>query len=150
MGARQFGFFASIMLASAAGALGQASPPNDSFANRTVITGSSLTFTGTLAGATLETGEPATSCSTSVSGGSVWWTWTASDSTPVTISIVRDYSSYNSFNTWLEVCSGTNLNALTEIDCNRFDGPPGRYVKFAATAGTPYQSVANRSWPVAR
>jgi hypothetical protein len=59
------------------------------------VTGSSITFTGTLAGATLEDMEtnavhwgddPAPDL------GSVWWTWTAPQSSTVVIQILRDYS----------------------------------------------------------
>jgi len=52
-----FEFFAALALASATGAFAQ-TPANDDFANRTVLSGSSISFTGSLAGATLEPNEP--------------------------------------------------------------------------------------------
>jgi hypothetical protein len=44
--------------------------------------------------------------------------------------------------------TGTNLNALTWVDNggNGFGGPVGRYVAFAATAGTIYQFRAQGTW----
>ena len=124
---RDFTFGAGLFFHSAAVAFCQSPPVNDDFVNRTVLSGSSINFAGTLAGATLESGEPTASCGAPISGGSVWWTWTATESVPVVISISRDYSSFDSQNSWLEVCGGTDLTNLTEIDCNRFDGPAGRY-----------------------
>jgi hypothetical protein len=121
-------------------------PANDNFTNAIPLGGSSLTFAGTLAGATIESGEPLSSCSVAVTGGSVWWTWTAPTSTTVVIAILRDYATFSASNTWLQVCSGTNLGALAEIDCNRFDGPANRYVKFAATEGVVYQFRVFGGW----
>src|SRR5580765_6375266 len=56
--------------------IGQSAPPNDAFANRTVLTGSSVSVAGTLAGATLESPEINGSVPPGAqsSGGSVWWT----------------------------------------------------------------------------
>src|SRR5579871_3345576 len=59
---------------------GQTPPPNDNYSNSIVISGTDVTFSGTLAGATIENfreesyyedwfGYGAT--------GSVWWNWTA-------------------------------------------------------------------------
>ena len=67
-----------------------APPPNDNFADRIVLQGNWLTFTGTLAGATRE--EP---CFPSLvyplihGNGDVWWSWTAGDSLPVTLMVER-------------------------------------------------------------
>ena len=52
-----FSFFAALALISANSAFAQSPPANDDFANRTVLTGSSITFTGTLVGATSEPAE---------------------------------------------------------------------------------------------
>src|SRR5439155_1445237 len=78
--------------------------------------------------------------------GSVWWTWTASQSITVTIAILRDNPSVNSAGTGLWVYSGTNLTGLTLLDANTFDNPSGRYVAFAATAGTSYQFRVVGTW----
>jgi len=106
---RKFTLGAALLFYSAVVAFCQSPPLNDNFSNRTVLSGSSLSFTGTLASATLESGEPTTSCDAPVFGGSVWWSWTATESVPVVIAISRDYSSFDSQNSWLEVCGGTDL-----------------------------------------
>src|SRR6267142_7117087 len=103
MNTRQIGFVAAVMFVPGGIALGQSSPPNDDFANRTVLSGSPITFNGTLVGATFESAEtdggvPPGALTT---GGSVWWSWTASESTTVTIGIVRDNPSVNSTGTSL-------------------------------------------------
>src|SRR5262245_31925646 len=99
MNIRAITFCAGLTLASVVAALCQPPPANDNFADRTALSGSSLTFSGTLAGATLETGEPTNACSALVSGGSVWWTWTAAESTAVVLAIIGDYSGCGSCNT---------------------------------------------------
>ena len=130
-----FGFYTSVLLVSAISSLAQ--PANDNFDNRTVLSGSPVSFGGSLFGATLETGENnATYYSIpSWATGSIWWTWTASASGPVVISISRAQDSYNH----VSVYTGTSLNALTIVNYETFMGPAGRYVRFAATAGTSYQ-----------
>jgi hypothetical protein len=69
---------------------GQAPPPNDNFSNRIALSGSSVSFSGTLAGATLESREalggflgdliPTTQ--------SVWWTWTAPQTSLVVVEMI--------------------------------------------------------------
>src|ERR1051325_888540 len=59
-------------------------PPNDDFENRILLQGSSVSFTGILAGATLEEYDLAWSPE-AYGDATVWWSWIASDSTPVTI-----------------------------------------------------------------
>src|SRR5438093_739662 len=147
MSTRQIASFAAAMLLSVAGALGQ-TPANDDFANRTPLTGSSVTFAGTLAGATLENAETNSSFPGSPrnSGGSVWWTWTASESTTVVIAMLRDYSSISSTNTALYAYTGTDLNGLTLLDTNSFDAPLGRYVFFSASPGASYQFRVAGGW----
>ena len=65
-------------------------PPNDNFANRIVLTGHSLTFTGITAGATY---EPPTEAWWVTGGPSVWWSWTATETAPVTLQILRSSKS---------------------------------------------------------
>jgi len=117
--------FMGIMLVSIAAAFGQA-PANDDFANRIPLSGSSITFTGTLAGATLEDpeGDYYHFPGALFSGGSVWWTWTASESSIMMMTVQRDYSIVDSSNTVLYVYTGSNLNALTLVDNNSFDCHP--------------------------
>ncbi len=71
------------------------SPPNDHFTNRIVLTGNSITFTGTLAGATTETipngpeevpGYPFVQI---LNRHSVWWSWTPTESLPVTFQVLE-------------------------------------------------------------
>src|SRR5215813_12717626 len=84
MSKRLFGFFAALALVSAK-AFAQ-TPANDDFANRTVLSGSSISFSGSLAGATIETGEIRSPFYWTVgANGSVWWTWTAPASTTVVL-----------------------------------------------------------------
>jgi len=143
-----FGFCTALLLASATAVFAQSPPNNDDFANRTVLTGSSSTFTGTLVGATFEPAEtnytfPGISYS---SGRSVWWTWTAPESMAVVIAIRPESWPYLT-NGMLEVYTGTNLTALSNIAGVFFSKPPSGYVRFDATAGTSYQiRVAAVAW----
>jgi hypothetical protein len=138
------GFLIALTLASAPCAFGQTPPPNDDFANRTVLTGSSITFTGTLVGATSEPAETTNNLIYFAWWPSVWWTWTAAESTTVVIAIQPDGWANNT-NAWLAVYGGTNLNGLTLLGNhgvnygNAFTKPPCGYVRFQATAGTSYQ-----------
>src|SRR5437660_7808955 len=78
-------------------------PPNDNFADRIVLSGTSITFTGTLAGATAEwigdwfepNGYPFTCCSPGAP--SVWWEWTTPESSAVTLLLEPIGSSVQSF-----------------------------------------------------
>jgi len=141
---RQFTFCAALMFSSATTAFAQSPPANDDFANRTVLTGSSITFTGTLVGATSEPAEtniPPLLFSTWPFGRSVWWTWTAAESTTVVIAIQPDGWA-NTTNAELSVFGGTNLNSLSSVGYfvgAAFTKPPCGYVRFQATAGTSYQ-----------
>jgi hypothetical protein len=54
-------------------AYGAAPPPNDDFADAAPVGGSSGSVTGTLTGATLESGEPRPSSGSAT----IWWAWTA-------------------------------------------------------------------------
>jgi hypothetical protein len=136
------GFFAAIVLLSVNPAFAQAPPNNDDFAHRNPLTGSSITFTGTLVGATFEPAETNSSFPGMFysSGRSVWWTWTASESTAVVIAI-RPESWPSLTNGTLDVLSGTSLDALSRANTfpTLFSKPPSGYVRFDATAGTSYQ-----------
>jgi hypothetical protein len=120
-------------------------PANDNFTNRTVITGSTITFNGTLAGASLEAAENGPPFNSS-SGGSVWYSWTAPASTRVVVELVRDYTNFSSSNTTFAAYTGADITALTFVDGNNFDWPSGRYAAFAATAGTSYQFRVAGGW----
>src|SRR5690242_1859092 len=114
--------FIVCVLASALGALAQA-PPNDTFDDRTVVTGSSVTLAGSLAGATVENGErdpaiyPATNAP---GGGSVWWSWTAPTSSTVVISMAT--VSPNRVGVW----TGTSLDSISLGVWSSSPKPAGR------------------------
>lgn len=131
---RKLGFCATLMLASVMSGFAQ-TPVNDNFDNRTVLSGSSVTFSGSLAGATLESGETNGTYSSFGGTGSLWWTWTAAVTGPVVISMPNSPPTHNV----VAVYTGANLNALTEGAFTYFAKPPGRYLQFNATAGIAYQ-----------
>jgi hypothetical protein len=135
MNKRQLTFCAAQMLALTTATFAQSPPANDNFADRIALIGSSLTFTGTLVGATFESAEP-TGAYGVPGGGSVWWTWTAPTDSRVVIEIPPNPFTTNAE---LEVYTGTALNALTLVDQNMFGFPPGRYVSFMAYTTNAYQ-----------
>jgi hypothetical protein len=134
-----------------AASFAQASPVNDDFTNRTVLIGSSVTFTGTLEGATLETGEPAGQTppgslgiwpyqySAQVQAASVWWSWTAETSGPVTVEF-PDLSMTNSvmmgaIDVWTGTGWPSDFQFVAGININIGRHP---FFTFSATAGTTY------------
>lgn len=135
IGASYCGYLASNMVTQVCPLQGQATS-NDNFANRTVLTGSSITFTGTLVGATLETFEDGVPGYMPTGGGSVWWTWTAPETTRVVIEI--PHTPYTT-NAALAVYTGNAIYALTLVDQSLFGDPPGRYVSFLASPTNTYQ-----------
>lgn len=109
-------------------------PGNDLFANRTDIgSGDALTFTGTNARATAETGEPAHAGR--AAAASVWWKWTAATSGLVTLSTAG-----SQIDTTLAVYSGSAVNALVLVRANDDAASNSGFsmVRFHATAGTSY------------
>jgi hypothetical protein len=136
------------MLGFAIGGLCQSPPANDNFANPIVLTGTSIAFTGSLAGATLEGAETNYNFPGNSVGGSIWWTWTAPQSAIVTITLRLDYAGLSFSGAEVNVYTGTNLSALTGVDGggNSFSGPVGRYVAFPATGGVSYQFRAEGNW----
>jgi hypothetical protein len=114
-------------------------PPNDNFANRTVLTGTNVTVSGSNVNATREPGEPFHWASTG--GKSVWWTWQAPKSGTVTISTAG-----SSFDTILAVYTGNSVGALTLIQNNDdFGGKTTSQVSFSATSGIVYQIAVDGS-----
>jgi hypothetical protein len=138
---RGLAFCAGVVLGSALAGFCQTAPPNDNFTNAAALTGTSITFTGTLVGASfesIETNSTPPFVGGPQTGGSVWWTWTAPQSSTVVIELVRDYSIPTGY-TEFDVFSGMTLNALTWEGENSFDKPFARYVAFTASAGMSYQ-----------
>lgn len=87
--------------------LTQAPPPaNDSFGSRTVLVGARATDAGSNVGASVDTGESATT-------GSVWWTWTAPTAGVATFS-----TEGSTFDTVLTLFRGTALAQLQTLAAN--------------------------------
>lgn len=109
------------------------SPPNDDFAGRTILSGTSLNVSASNAGATKEAGEQ--NHATNPGGRSLWWSWTAPTSGTVTIGTTGV-----TLDTVLAVYTGTALNALTEVVANDdFDGNLFSRVTFPVTQNVTYQ-----------
>jgi hypothetical protein len=110
-----------------------APPANDSFANSVVISAGGGQVSGTNVEATKETGEP--NHDGKLGGKSVWWTWTPSTGSSVTIDTIG-----SNFDTVLAIYTGTSVNALTPVASN--DDAAGGFtsrVAFTAIAGTAYR-----------
>jgi subtilisin family serine protease len=113
--------------------LGAGGPANNDFVDRITVSGSSVTTTGSNAGADKESGEPNHAQS---GGASVWWSWTA----PANGSVTVDTAGSN-YDTLLGVYTGTAVNALTTIGTNDDASGLGlrSRVTFTASAGVTYQ-----------
>jgi len=103
--------------------------PNDMFADRFELTGSSATVFGSNIDATAEAGEPINF----YGGKSVWWTWTA----PADGSVVIDTVG-SDFDTTLAMYLGSSVSTLTRLTRN--DDAVGLQSRIAleARAGTTY------------
>ncbi len=98
-------------------------PPNDNFANRTILHGSALSLTNSSLLATLESGEPGDG-----SGNpSIWWSWTPLTSGWVTLTS----ATYDN----LLVYTGNSLDSLVPV-------PLDSSGTFYATGGTAYAIAA--------
>ena len=107
-------------------------PANDSFANRTLISGLAFSVSGANNNATKEFSEP--NHGGNAGGKSVWWTWTAPFSGRATVSTAG-----SNFDTLLAVYTGSAVNGLTTINSNDNDGTNvTSSVMFNCVAGTPY------------
>ncbi|UFP94293.1 FG-GAP repeat domain-containing protein [Gloeobacter morelensis] len=101
-------------------------PANDNFADREVISGKSVTVSGSNIGATREVGEPVDPFGSV--GASVWYSWTAPTSGTVTLTTVT-----SSFSPLLSVFTGDAVSSLTPVASSSFS------LTFEAVAGTTYQ-----------
>lgn len=106
-------------------------PPNDNFANASVILlGQSLLTNNTAAG--LEAGEPAPSCvDPDYYGKTVWFAYTPSDSGAVT----ADSGEYWTF---IAAYTGRDLGSLTEFGCRSGWYPVPLMLPLMVEAGTTY------------
>lgn len=118
--------------------------PNDYFANRLNLNGSSITTEGSNLDATKEPDEP--NHAGQPGGKSVWWSWTAPIAGRVTISTAS-----SDFDTLLGVYVGVAVNALTPVASND-DDPDGGVtsrVTFDAKAGGVYEIAVDELGGVA-
>lgn len=120
-----------------------ARPANDAFASRTTLSG----VTGTVVGDNLESsaqsGEPAPTATRANAGAaSLWYSWTATTSGPVTMSTTSGVADRD---TTLDVYTGTAVSGLTRVAGN--DEPGGAShlaaVALTASAGTTYAVAVN-------
>jgi hypothetical protein len=89
-----------------------APPANDDFADATTVTGVPYSDTVEVTGATLQTGEPVSSCrETAAPNGTVWYASTPTQTTTVKISRTAPFESI------LTVYTGRSLSSLTERAC---------------------------------
>jgi hypothetical protein len=108
-------------------------PPNDAFANRTVLSGKNVRTTGSSIGATKEAGEPKHAGNSG--GSSVWWTWTAQTSGEVTLTTTN-----SDFDTVLAVYSGSSVSTLSLVTSDDDSGTDGTSsLTFTAGMGEVYQ-----------
>lgn len=129
---------ATLTVVSSTGGGGSGSTPaNNAFASATVVSGASVSVTGSNVGANKESGEPVHP--DSAGGASVWWAWTAPASGTATV-----FTSGSSFDTILAVYTGTTVSALTRIASND-DGGSGSasLLTFNAAAGTTYRILVD-------
>lgn len=115
-------------------------PANDRFANRTPLSGTDVSVTGTNRGATRESHEPKPV--EDAGKPSVWWSWTATASGEVTVSTAE-----SDFDTTLAVYTGSALRRLELVaandDANLEAGILTSALRFDALAGGTYQIVVN-------
>ncbi len=110
-------------------------PVNDLFANRSSLSASSGSSSGTNVNATSEAGEPNHA---GVAGGaSIWWKWTA----PATGQVNLDTGG-SGFTTLLAVYTGAAVSSLTPVAAST-NGNGGIY--FQAQAGTEYEIAVDGS-----
>ncbi|HWY77035.1 MAG TPA: S8 family serine peptidase, partial [Verrucomicrobiae bacterium] len=108
-------------------------PPNDNFANATILSGTAAMVSGTTVGATKEPGEP--NHAGNAGGKSIWYSWTAPEAGTFSLDTVG-----SSFNTLLAVYTGNAVNALTPIASNVGSGSNGTSaLTFSAVLGTTYR-----------
>jgi hypothetical protein len=141
-------FYASIITSMCAVNLAaQAAPANDDYEARTQLIGDSIVFAGTTVGATVQTNEiKPISWQDDVIWPTVWWSWTAAASGPVSVDLVnysddrvRSWAGYVAV--WEHVDwtnrTGENHYGVRTDVCGR------HYFLFTAVAGTTYDIQAS-------
>ena len=90
-----------------------AAPTNNYFVARTLLASNFTTVNGSNGGANLETNEPAHTGNTGSGSASVWWSWTPSQTGPVTLS-----TGGSSLDTILDVYTNSTLSTLSLVTNN--------------------------------
>ena len=110
-------------------------PPNDMFADATLVSGDLFSVNGNNRSATAELFESKKSHARSGQGKSVWWRWTA----PVDMNVTFNTRG-SAFDTALAVYTGSDANSLVEVASNddRSALDWTSQVLFPAIAGTTY------------
>lgn len=113
-------------------------PANDNFAKAQVLSGTSITISGSNINATRETGEPLHAGNDG--GASVWYAWTAASTGTVSLN-----THGSTFDTLLAVYTGSSLTQLTTIAANDDTSPTDStsQLTFKALAGTTYKFVVD-------
>jgi hypothetical protein len=111
-------------------------PFNDSFSNRITLVGVPVTATGSNVGATKEPGEP--DHGGNPGGASIWWTWTASYSGPVTVT--ADLTApWGPVPALLGIYTGASVSTLASVASNSPSIGDRAQVSLNAVQGTSYQ-----------
>ena len=136
---------ALVALLLAAQPLRAAGPENDHFDDALVLTGDSVTVSGTNVGATGEPGEPGHHDG-SYARNSVWYTWTAPSTRRVAVETCG-----SRLDTTLGVYTGASVDSLTTLGTSDESGVcatrGGSAVILATTAGEAYR-IAVDGWNV--
>ncbi|EEF60288.1 hypothetical protein [Pedosphaera parvula] len=131
-----------------ASAFAQSPLINDNFENRIILSGNPVTFTGTLANATIQAGEPMGPWNWGTfapwaygyrnADASAWWSWTATATGPATLEVLN--SSTSAFKLGgMDVWTGTDF-ATDFVIVGGVNLDIGRhpFFTFSATAGNTY------------
>jgi len=115
-------------------------PPNDDFANRSVLAGASVLANGSTVDATKQLDEPAHAGEPG--GKSIWWSWTAPFAGRAVITTLG-----SDFDTVLALYRGEALEALAEVASNDQDplGGDTSRVSFTTATGQRYE-IAVDGW----
>ena len=125
--------------ASSGGGTGGSQAGADDFADRVALSGASGRREASNANASKESGEP--DHADDSGGASVWWTWTAPATGPVTFD-----TSGSDFDTLLAVYTGSSVSGLTEVASNDDSGGSDwSGVRFSAQQGRAYH-IAVDGW----
>src|SRR5882724_8499151 len=136
---------AIIVCIAAAGTGHCQTPPNDNFADRIVLSGNDINFSGTLDGATRELGETIGLPIIDVFvDRSVWWSWTATDTTAVTLIAMSYSADVGAGRSAISVYPGTNFLVLPQptpaVAGKWLDASISKLsISFQVTAGVTYQ-----------